>query len=685
MENNQHVSVLKLEGSKNWNVWKFQMKVLLRGQGWLEIVEGRCVKPENKAEQAIWESKDAKAQTLIVTRMTEDVILHIISCSTSAEMWRKLLSVYEQKTETSIHIVQQKFFQYKYDKANDMSVFLSKIQELQCQLRQMGEEISEKLIITKILMSLPEEYKHFISAWESASDDKQTLDNLVARLLMEEERLKDKSEETASSSSSAFAVKNKKPGKCFKCGKIGHFQSECANVKKNCDESDNNKCFYCGKVGHYQSQCWFKKNKNNNKRNNVKKSNAFVVSNTEYEKYQESEWLVDSGADEHMCCDRSLFMHFTNCSQKTVTVGNGVQISVLGYGQMAVKVKNGDEWIDTTISNVLFVPDLKINLFSVNRATDNGYVMMTDEKYCKFYKHGIVCAIADRIANGYYMKLRFNCNMVNVAKTESSDLNTWHEKFAHQNFDHVKKVLQNNNIKVKQQSVPKCEDCLQGKIHRLPFTNSDYTSTKTCELIHADVCGPMEEASLGGSKYFVLMKDDFSNFRFVYFIKNKNETKKCIKDFLNKAENITGNKVTFFRTDNGLEFINKDVKELFSDRGITHQRSVPYTPEQNGKAERDNRTLVEAARTMLHAKNLSKQLWAEAVHTAVFVLNRTGKSKTEGKSPFEVWTNKTFDINTLKVFGIPVVTHIPKEKRVKWDKKGEKGLMVGLQRGCQGV
>lgn len=94
--------------------------------------------------------------------------------------------------------------------------------------------------------------------------------------------------------------------------------------------------------------------------------------------------------------------------------------------------------------------------------------------------------------------------------------------------------------------------------------------------------------------------------------------------------------------------------------------------------------MVEAARTMLHAKNLSKQLWAEAVHTAVFVLNRTGKSKTEGKSPFEVWTNKTFDINILKVFGIPVVTHIPKEKRVKWDNKGEKGLMVGYSEDVKG-
>ncbi|CAG9571437.1 unnamed protein product [Danaus chrysippus] len=441
------------------------------------------------------------------------------------------------------------------------------MQELQCQLKQMGEEISEKLIITKILMSLPEEYKHFISAWESASDDKQTLDNLVARLLNEEQRLKDKNEETASSSS-AFTVKCKKPLKCFTCGKAGHFQKECSSIKNNSEKNDSNKCFYCGEVGHYQLQCWFKKNKNIHKHKNIKK-----------------------------------VMHLVYQIQSMTSIKSRSG----PWTQVALKIKNGDEWIDTTINNVLYVPHLTINLFSVNRAADNGYVMMTDEKYCKFYKHGVVCATANRIGNGYFMKLRFNCNMVNVAKTELSDLNTWHQKLAHQNFDQVKKVLQKHNINVKQHSVPKCEDCLQGKIHRLPFTNSEYTSTRTCELIHADVCGPMEEASVGVSKYFVLMKDDFSNFRCVYFIKNKNETIKCIEDFLNKAENITGNKVMLFRTDNGLKFINKNVKELFSGRGITHQRSVLYTPEQNGKAERDNRTLVEAARTMLHAKNLSKQ------------------------------------------------------------------------------
>ncbi|CAH2099402.1 unnamed protein product [Euphydryas editha] len=240
--NNTH-NVMKLEGIRNWNVWKFQTTVLLRGQGWLDIVEGQTVKPKDATARVAWESADAKAQTLLVTRMTEDVMIHLISCTTSAEMWRKLLSVYEQKSETSIHILQQRFFQYKYESGIDMSVFLSKIQEMQNQLKQMGEEVSEKFTITKVLMCLPDEYKHFVSAWESAPDDKQTFDNLMSRLLIEEERVKEKTKEVQELSSAFVAKRNVK---CFKCGKPGHFQTECRSNKDSEKKINDNKCYYCG-------------------------------------------------------------------------------------------------------------------------------------------------------------------------------------------------------------------------------------------------------------------------------------------------------------------------------------------------------------------------------------------------------------------------------------------------------
>ncbi|CAG9137695.1 unnamed protein product [Plutella xylostella] len=597
---------IKLEGSKNWNVWKFQTMVVLRGHGLLDVVEGREVKPEAAGTAAeAWASKDAKAQTFLVTRMTEEVMLHIITCSSSADMWKKLASVYEQKTETSVHIVQQRFFQYKYEEGIEMAVFLSKVQEMKNQLKQMNEDISDKLVITKVLMSLPEDFSHFISAWESAPDDKQTYDNLVARLLVEEERIKEKRSE--SNQSSAFMAK----------------------------------------------------------------------------RFDKKSWLVDSGASEHMCCDRELFSSYSTLSQKSVIVGNGTAISAMGRGQVAAQVFNGSEWIDTTIDNVLFVPELKTNLFSVNRAADRGYVMLTDDSGCKFYKQKQVCAIANRVGNMYYMDLRYKNSAANVTQVKS-ELYEWHERLVHQNMQYVKTVLAKNNIQVQDSDVDQCQGCLEGKIHKLPFSTSETKTSRTCELIHADTCGPMEETSVGGSRYFVILKDDYSNYRSVYFVKGKDEVKKCIEDFINQSQNITGNKVKTFRSDNGLEFVNKEVKQLFQLHGIVHQTTVPYTPEQNGKAERENRTLVEAARTMLYSKDMPKKLWAEAINTAAYVLNRTGKSNEPGKTPFETWTKETFDINTLKIFGTPVFVHIPKEKRRKWDSKGEKGVMVGYGQHVKG-
>ncbi|KMQ85367.1 retrovirus-related pol polyprotein from transposon tnt 1-94 [Lasius niger] len=230
-----------------------------------------------------------------------------------------------------------------------------------------------------------------------------------------------------------------------------------------------------------------------------------------------NKWLVDSGASEHMTFDRTLFVSYsTLLNKRSVIIGDGRKLDAVGVGQIVVKAFNGKCYIETTLNNVLHVPDLKMNLFSVASAVNKGYSMKADINKCEFVKGNKVGAIATRDEKFYI--LDFKCESSNhVSANVGYSLKDWHEKMAHQNFECVKDILKKTNIKFSGKANT-CTECLKGKQHRLPFQRSESSTSKVGELVHADVCGPIEEASIGGSRYFLLLKDDYSNYRTVYFV-----------------------------------------------------------------------------------------------------------------------------------------------------------------------
>lgn len=125
--------------------------------------------------------------------------------------------------------------------------------------------------------------------------------------------------------------------------------------------------------------------------------------------------------------------------------------------------------------------------------------------------------------------------------------------------------------------------------------------------------------------------------------------------------------------------------QLLDNFGIKHQRTVVYCPEQNGKVERENRTIVEATRTMLYAADMDHKFWAEAVNNAVFTLNCVGSSRIPGKTPYEIWFNKKPDIRELHIFGEEVYVHLPKVKREhKLSPKGREGIFLGYDNQVKG-
>jgi len=160
----------------------------------------------------------------------------------------------------------------------------------------------------------------------------------------------------------------------------------------------------------------------------------------------------------------------------------------------------------------------------------------------------------------------------------------------------------------------------------------------------------MPVKSIGGSRYFITFTDDFSRNVTVLCISSKEEVKSCVKSYIARIEREKDRKVKRFRTDNGLEFCNKELSEYFRSAGIKHEKSNVETPQMNGVAERINRTLLDLTRSMLKSAHLLPKFWAEAVTTAAYIKNRVCHSTIRDQIPFTVWTEKIPSVRHLKAF-----------------------------------
>ncbi|MCO5610381.1 hypothetical protein L7F22_064617 [Adiantum nelumboides] len=222
-------------------------------------------------------------------------------------------------------------------------------------------------------------------------------------------------------------------------------------------------------------------------------------------------------------------------------------------------------------------------------------------------------------------------------------------------------------------------------MHRFAFSqDGSVRATRKLQLVHSDVCGPMRTPSVGNSLYFVTFIDDFSRFCWVYPLKAKSDVFAVFQHYVSMVENETGCKVQTLRIDRGGEYMSGAFKDFLGKKGIKHQCTMPYTPQQNGVAERKNRSLMEMARCMLKAKSLPHKLWMEAVACAAHVLNRCPTRALKTITPYESWYDRKPSVSYLRVFGCLAYAHIPQQLRGKLDDKAVKCIFVGYSSGSKG-
>jgi hypothetical protein len=415
---------------------------------------------------------------------------------------------------------------------------------------------------------------------------------------------------------------------------------------------------------------------------------------------QSEEWLIDSGASVHIVNDYTLLQNPTVYSEPRPLqlATEGVQSAITASGSVCIVNSEGKPlWLH----NVQYVSDANTNLISVSSGIRDGIKFIPREDtgaYCAMQgpadwecrlheKHGLyflrgvyptrmavvaqICTVPER-AQQKSSEGKHSCRLRKI----------WHERLGHPGKTASERLIREDLCQgIHVSLIPcsscetHCDPCVRGKQCRESFPPSNKKSPAVLHRLHADTVAVPTPGD-DGERYFITLLDENSNFACAIPISSKVNVAAHMIEEIRRWERETGNKVHTIRTDRGTEFLNKTFLTFCAENGIHTEYSAAYTPEQNGRAERMNRTLIEKARTLLLGVEATEELWVDAVLTAVHLHNLmpvTGKTKT----PYELFHGSAPDVSYLRKWGCLAYVKHRKHQTSKFGAQSEPGMFVG--------
>ena len=693
-----------LVGEADWPIWKRKIRDLLDyHEGTLDIIDNKLEKPralpqsateaqikDHKEKSDLYRKANSYAKSIITSTVTDAVYHKIMDKETAHDAWEALKQQFEATSKDQLFKICTDFFTFSWTPNEDVSTHIAKLKSLWNELNnglaaKNENPLPDLMLVCKTLHILPKSFESFRSSWMLLTkDEARTFDELTMQLCMFERNFR-RSEDTEKFVQEALVVKSDR-------------QRQGSQTKTNNKWSrKEDKCNYCKKRGHWVRDCkkWISdgrpaKNKTEGDAQtsacNTQVALFSICNEVCAAEANITDWWVDNGATRHVTNRSELFVEFKEFENPcSIKAAGNEKLQALGKGTIEILSEVKGRNLKMTLKDVWYVPEISRNLFSVLAAQDRNpsSEFKSTATKCSLEVDGKVILCGVRKVYGTLYKAAIkpiipeSDTKVNVAVADSSMLQLYHERWGHQDKRHVKEMLEKEvGIKVKLDK-ELCEPCIYGKAHRLPF-GTRKRATQPGELMSADVCGPFDD-SFTKKRYLVVFRDSYTKFRYGFILSQKSEVKNVLKQMLAHAK-AQGHSIKELLCDNGGEFDNVEVRETLQNNGITLRLTAPYTPEQNGGSERENRTIVEMARTFKYSNpnvKFPEAIWAELVNTAIYVLNRTGKSSKEGVCPYELWMGKKPRIKHLRIIASTCFIHVPAEKRRKMDEKAVKGYLVG--------
>lgn len=676
---------IALFNGKNYVAWKTRIMNLLKFKGVVHVLQV----PQPTEATAESRRAEAVAEYEITRHLADNMLRFTEQQLNMRELMAKFDSIFLKKCVSTALNLREKLSALKYDGSIPLDELFMKFESIVDEIKIHGDSISKNDQLYMLFRMLPVRFKACIQVIKNLPEESLSIELAMSQLLSEEAEhqatILNEPKVMFADHKSKFNNKKKshrpksgkinKSRKCYQCGRPGHIKADCIHYKKMMSRTTNNKNKEAANLLATATTA------------DQHESFVYMLSSSQVNSTDAVQFILDSGATEHIIKDRKLTVGFKRLREpiriNTAKAGDHIMATMRGNLKLI-----SPEGVRGTITDVLFAPELHVNVLSVAKLQSGGNTIIFSPNGVKIVHQDGSEVTGESINNLIRLNFKIDKSGISVntcsVTVTNNNYKLWHERLGHLSKDKFVEIVRKSLVKdkhlidkVKMEKFL-CEHCIEGKQTRLPLNthkNMDHV-TRPLSIVHSDVCGPINPPTINMQNYVLTFIDQYTHYCVGYLIKFKSDVFKCFVDFVRKSESHHNLKVSKLYCDNGGEYLSNAMKLFCSDNGIEYHLTAPHTPAQNGVAERMNRTIFEKVRTMMIQSKLDKKFWGDAVSTAIYLINRSPTRANMHETPYEKWHSKKPTLKFLKIFGSTAFVH-NKLMSGKLDSKSIKGIFVG--------
>ncbi|KAL3835707.1 hypothetical protein ACJIZ3_010443 [Penstemon smallii] len=614
---------------ENYLLWKTQILPYLKGHNLFGYIDGSFPPPQVLGEKSqpnldfiTWQQHDQAVLSLLVSSLSESIIAHVTSASTSREVWETLADLFAANSQA--HVLQTTLQLASLKKGSDsVAVYYRRAKSLLDSLALAGKVVPPCDFIAYLLNGLDSDYNPVVPSI-TAHISVLTPAQVYSSLLQHESRLNHQLSNlsTTTEFSTNVSQHHSAPPSRGRGGRFpgrGGFRGRGGRGGQP-NFSNRPVCQVCHKPGHTASTCYHRFDYN------FQPPPPPSLS-ANYSSTLSSSPRPASSIDSSWYPDTATTHHFTNDFSNLSMSDNNVYFEFH--------------------SSFFCVKDSRTKDLLLHGPTKDGM---------------------------YVFPAPSSPPTAFVAERVSPD--QWHSRLGHPSMSTVRHLIYKESLPIKGSSSSiLCPACCQAKAHQLPYTPSHHRSSEPLQLLFTDVWGPSPSLSRGGFRYYVSFVDDFSRYTWIFPLKRKSDVSDVFINFKRHVEKLLNTSIRSIQSDWGGEF--RSLTKVLAHFGITHRKSCPYAHSQNGSVERKHRHIVETGLALLSFASLPKYFWSDAFTTAVYLINRLPTPSLLNKSPYETLFQKKPDYLFLKTFGCQCWPNLRPYNKHKMDPRSLPCIFIG--------